>query len=347
LRRAFVAGLIALSLVAGAARAALFRGTDGPDKLVGTAAADTIYGLAGVDTVDGRGGNDLLVPGFGRDRVTSGAGNDRIAAQDAAVDQISCGTGRDTVTADTEDVVAKDCETVSRQISRDTTSDFYAQHATQVEPDSLAWGKTVVTAFQSGRIVNGGAAALSFATSLDGGASWRAGDLPQGRYSYVSDPVVAYDAQHGWWLVAGLGAAPGLDIFVTRSRDGLKWSSPVIAAGDVDEDYDKEWLACDNGTRSKFRGTCYLAYVDIRTRWLAIRTTRDAGATWSKPARIQPGIADATFSGPMPVVQPDGDVIVPYVLYAPISNGEDRMAAVLSHDGGATWGAPIRGGGLS
>ncbi len=347
MRRAFVAGLIALSLVAGAARAALFRGTDGPDKLVGTAAADTIYGLAGPDTLDGRGGNDLLVPGFGRDRVTAGAGNDRVAAQDGSVDQIGCGTGRDTVTADTEDVVAKDCETVSRQISRDTTSDFYAQHATQVEPDSFAWGKTVVTAFQSGRIATGGAAALSFATSLDGGASWRAGDLPQGRYSYVSDPVVAYDSQHGWWLVAGLGAAPGLDIFVTRSRDGLKWSSPVIAAGDVDEDYDKEWLACDNGARSKFRGTCYLAYVDIRTRWLAIRTTRDAGATWSKPARIQPGIAGATFSGPMPVVQPDGDVVVPYVLYAPISNGEDRMAAVLSHDGGVTWGAPIRIAGLS
>jgi BNR repeat-like domain/RTX calcium-binding nonapeptide repeat (4 copies) len=346
-RRAFVACLVALTLVAGAARAALFRGTDGPDKLVGTGAADTIYGLAGPDALEGRGGNDLIVPGFGRDRVIAGAGNDRIAAQDGAVDQIACGTGNDTVTADPEDVVGKDCETVSRQISRDTTSDFFAQHATQVEPDSFAWGKTVVTAFQSGRIATGGAAALGFATSLDGGASWKSGNLPQGGYSYVSDPVVAYDALHDWWLVAGLGARPGLDVYVTRSRDGLKWHAPMIAAGDVDEDYDKEWLACDNGMRSKFRGTCYLAYVDIRTRWLALRTTRDGGATWSNPMRIQPGIAGATFSGPMPVVQPDGDVVVPYVLYAPISDGEDRMAAVISHDGGATWSAPVRIAGLS
>ena len=346
MRRLFVVGLVVLSLVAGGARAALFRGTDGPDKLVGTAGTDTIYGLAGADVIEGRGGGDLLVPGFGRDRVSGGAGADRIAAQDGYIDQVSCGAGRDTVTADPEDVVAKDCEAVSRQISRDTTSDFFAQHATQVEPDSLAWGKTVVTAFQSGRIANGGAAALSFATSPDAGATWKAGDLPQGPYSTVSDPVVAYDAAHGWWLVAGLGAAPGLDIFVVRSRDGFKWSAPLIAAGDVDEDYDKEWLTCDNSTRSKWRGTCYLAYVDTRTRWLAIRTTRDAGATWSKSSRIQPGVSGATFSGPMPVVQPDGDVVIPYVLYAPISSGEDRMAAVISHDGGATWGTPQRIAGL-
>lgn len=343
MRRALVAGLALAALLAGAARAALLRGTDGPDKLNGTPAADTIYGYGGADVIDGRGGPDLIVAGPGRDRVVGGAGDDRIAVQDGSVDSVTCGPGLDTVTADLTDNVAADCETVSRQLSRDTTSDYYAQHETQVEPSSFAWGRKIVTAFQSGRISNGGAASLAFSTSSDAGEHWRSGVLPQGDYVIVSDSVVAYDSIHGRWLVAALGAGADLfDVYVVRSRNGLTWGAPIPAARDVNEDYDKEWLACDNGHASRFRGTCYLAYVDTRTQWLAIRRSTDGGATWSASVRMPPGVTGATFSGPMPVVRPNGDVVVPYTLYAPLSGGEDRIAAVISHDGGATFSAPIR-----
>ena len=342
MRRVVVAGLIVTCLVAGAARAAIFRGTDGNDLIVGTAVADTIYGLAGDDVVDARGDADLVNPGFGRDRVLGAAGADRIAAQDGNVDSVSCGAGLDIVTADLEDVVGADCETVSRQVARDRTELWFAQHATQVEPDSFAWGRAIVAAFQNGRIDRGGAAALGWAASVDAGAHWRSGVLPQGQYTVVSDPVVAFDAMHGVWLAAGLGSGPGtLDIYVVRSRDGVTWSGPLVAAGDVSEDYDKEWLACDNGLRSPFRGRCYLAYVDIKTRWLAVRHSTDGGATWTAPVRLQPGVAKSTFSGPMPTVQPDGNVVIPYALFAPI-NGEDRVASVASADGGETFAAPVR-----
>jgi Ca2+-binding RTX toxin-like protein len=341
-RRIVVAGLIALCLVAGVARAAIFRGTEGNDRLVGSSAADTIYGLAGDDVVAARGGNDLVNPGFGRDRVTGEAGDDRIAAQDGSVDTISCGAGKDVVTADLTDAVAADCETVSRQIARDRTDLWFAQHATQVEPDSFAWRRTIVAAFQNGRVDRGGAAALGWATSVDAGAHWKSGVLPQGQYTVVSDPVVAFDAMHGVWLAAGLGSGPGaLDIYIVRSRDGVTWSGPVRAAGDVDEDYDKEWLNCDNGLRSPFRGRCYLAYVDVKTHWLAVRHSVDGGATWTAPVRLQPGVAKSTFSGPMPTVQPNGNLVIPYVLFAPI-NGEDRIAAVTSTDGAETFDAPVR-----
>ncbi|MFL5980662.1 MAG: exo-alpha-sialidase [Gaiellaceae bacterium] len=343
MRRTLVAVVFLLILVAGAARGALFRGTEGNDKLVGTARADTIYGLGGQDTIEGRGGPDLVNAGFGRDVIKAGAGDDTVAAQDAAQDQISCGAGADVVTADLGDKISADCETVSRQVGRDTTTDPRAQHSTQVEPDSFSWGKTVVAAFQNGRISNGGAAAIGWATTKDAGKSWRSGMIPLGTYGVVSDPVVAYDAKHETWLVVGLGAGfRELAIFVSRSKDGLSWSRPLVAAGDVDEDYDKEWLACDNGAKSPHRGSCYLAYVDISTHWLALRYTRDGGLTWSKPVKIQPGVTNATFTGPMPVVQPDGTVVVPYSLYAPIDNGEDRIAAVLSEDGGVTYSSPIR-----
>ena len=331
-----------ICLVAGAARAAIFRGTDGNDRLVGTAHADTIYGLAGDDTLVAGGGADLVNPGLGRDRVDAGAGNDRIAAQDGNVDAISCGTGNDVVTADLEDVVAANCETVSRQLARDRTDLWFAQHATQVEPDSFAWRRTIVAAFQDGRIDNGGAAALGWATSTDAGAHWKSGVLPQGPYSIVSDAVVAYDAMHGVWLTAGLGAGPAtLDIYVVRSRDGVTWTGPVRAAGDIAEYYDKEWLNCDNGLHSPFRGRCYLAYVDVTTQWLAVRHSVDGGLTWTAPVRLQPGDVKSTFSGPMPTLQPDGTLVIPYALFAPI-NGEDRIASVSSKDGGETFTAPVR-----
>ena len=338
-----MAVVFVLVLVVGAARGALFRGTEGNDKLVGTARADTIYGLGGQDTVDGRGGPDLINPGFGRDTIKGGAGDDTVAAQDAAADRIACGPGADVVTADIGDQVGGDCETVSRQVGRDTTTDPRAQHSTQVEPDSFSWGKTVVAAFQNGRIPNGGAAAIGWATTKDAGKTWRSGTIPLGPFGLVSDPVVAYDAKHEQWLITGLGAGfRQLAIWVSRSKDGLTWSQPIVAADDIDEDYDKEWLACDNGARSPFRGSCYLAYVDINTHWLAMRYSRDGALTWSKPVKIQPGVPNATFTGPMPAVQPDGTVVVPYSLYAPIDNGEDRVAAVLSEDGGVTYSAPVR-----
>src|SRR5215469_6173121 len=45
-------------------------------------------------------------------------------------------------------------------------------HHTEVEPDTYAFGSTMVAAFQVGRIFDGGACALGFATSTNNGASW-------------------------------------------------------------------------------------------------------------------------------------------------------------------------------
>ena len=47
------------------------------------------------------------------------------------------------------------------------------QHATEVEPHMLANGSTIVAAFQTGRISPGGATDIGWATSSDGGTTWR------------------------------------------------------------------------------------------------------------------------------------------------------------------------------
>ena len=105
-------------VVLAAAHAAERTGTTGPDRLVGTSKADTIFALGGNDRIEGRAGPDFLHGGPGRDMVLGEAGNDRIAVDfDRARDTVSCGPGQDLVNAELADVVAGDCEIVSRQLS--------------------------------------------------------------------------------------------------------------------------------------------------------------------------------------------------------------------------------------
>lgn len=303
-------------------------GTQRADVLRGTQRADTIRALAGGDFVDGR---------AGRDRIDAGTGDDRVKAQDHAADTVACGLGADVVTADAADLVAADCELVSRRISRDRFRRSVAgQHETQVEPHSAAFGATIVATFQVGRIADGGAAALGWATSTDGGATWRSGLVPgltratrpAGLAARASDPVVAYDAVHGTWLIASLvlGGDGSSALGISRSPDGVAWGPPAVAASSSRFAFDKEWLACDNWPESRFRGRCYLAYTAVEGEDgpLRLLVSSDGGLTWSEPVSL-----GADGSGALPLVLPSGDLVVGYL--------GAQIRAVVSHDGGATF----------
>src|ERR1700731_2869044 len=58
------------------------------------------------------------------------------------------------------------------QISNDPYVNADSQHQTQVEPDTFAFGSTIVSAFQSGRYFSGGASNIGWATSTDRGLTW-------------------------------------------------------------------------------------------------------------------------------------------------------------------------------
>ena len=317
--------------------AALFAGMAGAATIVGTSRADVLRGTARADFLDGR---------AGRDRVLARGGNDRVRAQDRARDTISCGAGRDVVNADPVDAVARDCEVVARQISRDTYREPEGQHESQVEPDTFAFGSTIVSVFQSGRIVTGGASNNGFSTSLDGGRTWSPGFLPgltrhsvpAGRYDRASDPVVAYDARHGVWLATSLGLSFGSGgaIVVNRSPDGIRWDLPVTVTESASSmlQLDKQWLVCDNSPASPFFGSCYMAYSDFRTTRMSVQTSRDGGLTWSAPIGAPDNAGRASMLGrfapaPQPVVRPDGVLVI-------VFHDETRMAAIRSLDGGAT-----------
>lgn len=355
MRRLLATGIVlALGVVAGAggAQASLITGTDGPDRLSGTVAADLIRGLGGNDIIAALAGNDVISGGDGSDRIAGGAGDDAIAAHaDASPDIVGCGAGVDLVNAELTDTVAADCEVVSRQLSRDPYTNFDSQHETQVEPDSFAYGRTIVSTFQSGRFHGGGASNVGWATSKDAGATWRSGFLPgqsifstpAGTRDVVSDPVVAYDARHRFWLIATLGRAPGgIELLISRSRDGLTWSTPVVAMRDPEDATDKEWITCDNWSSSRFRGRCYMSYLAGEPGRIVTQRSTDGGLTWS--AGVAPPGTPATgiVNGAQPVVQRNGALVVVFSSFFGNSVLDDQISAIRSTDGGASFGAVRR-----
>jgi hypothetical protein len=336
--------LASVLLLAGSAAAARIVGTSGNDFLDGTPTADTILGREGRDTLSGGVGTDFLHGGPGKDLIDGGPGDDRIAVQyDGARDAVRCGPDADVVNADLLDAVAPDCELVARRLSRDPYQDTDSQHETEVEPDSLTVGRTTVATFQVGRRFSGAATNVGFAVSTDDGRTWRSGLLPgltlasrpAGPNERASDPVVAFDATNEVWLIATLALEGHTTrLTVSRSADGATWGNPIVAAeataGGIS--FDKEWIACDNGSSSPFKGRCYLAYTDIlRGDSLGVTFSADGGLTWSAPTRAS--VTDTV--GAFPVIRPNGDVVVPFLWAG------RRIGSSLSTDGGTTFGAPV------
>jgi hypothetical protein len=231
------------------------------------------------------------------------------------------------------------------KVSSDPFTNPSSYHATEVEPDTYAAGSTIVGAFQTGRLFDGGSSDTGWVTSLDAGRHWRRGFLPDtvysgGPYARISDPVVAYDRKHRTWLITGLtvsNLAIGTNAVVNRSPDGLHWSKPitVFSAGPTGF-VDKDWITCDNTPSSPHYGNCYAEFdLPSQNDLMQMSVSTDGGRTWSSP---KPTADMAHGLGGQPLVQPNGTVVVPYWGFD-LTSGAQYIGSFVSTDGGATWSA--------
>jgi hypothetical protein len=225
------------------------------------------------------------------------------------------------------------------RVSHDIYTDSQAQHRTEVEPDVYAFGSTIVSAFQVGRVGTGGASNIGWATSANGGAHWSHGYLPGitgnagGPFATASDAAVAYDAKHHVWLISSLGLGPSrTSVLVSRSTNGgTTWGKPVTVESKKAEINDKDWIVCDDHAASPHFGNCYAEWDNNSLgSVLEMSTSTDGGATWG-PARAPGG--NNIGQGGQPVVLPNGHVVVP----CECASG---IGAFRSTNGGASWSPP-------
>jgi hypothetical protein len=227
---------------------------------------------------------------------------------------------------------------IATPISNDPYTNASSQHKTQLEPDSFAYGNTIVATFQTGRFFDGGSSNIGWATSMNGGRTWTTGMLPGttiyegGTWARISDPAVAYDPAHDIWMISGLAidaSVFGAAILTSRSTDGgLTWQNPVTTVTSPGTFLDKNWIVCDTWASSPHYGNCYTEWDDSR---MSMTTSTDGGLTWG-PVRMPAGTPGGV--GGQPVVQPNGNVVVPY-------EGGAGIRSFRSTDGGATWLASV------
>ena len=306
--------LIALALVfAAPAAAATIHAPRHGGIVLGTAAADHIHG---------------------------GPGNDFVQAAWGGKDTVDCGRGFNVVAADLGDTVAANCQVVVAPALRRPVD----EPGRPARDGGRAGGRCLGDDRRRrvpGRPLRDRRRVVHRVRRLErrGPARGRAASSPPsplesnpaGPERAASDPSVAYDAAHAVWLISTLTIEQGgTRVMVARSSDGLHWSAPVTAA--AGPALDKDWIACDNGATSPFRGRCYDLYTDDEKNTTVSQSSDDGGVTWSTPVA-----ATGVLVGTQPAVLPNGTLVTIAGNYAGQQALTGTIESFRSTDGGATF----------
>lgn len=210
----------------------------------------------------------------------------------------------------------------------------------------------LLAGYQEGRFESGGARALTWAVSFNGGKSWSEGLLPGltpasgGPFERATDPWVAFGPGGRAYYVslAFNERNPDNGIFVSASADGgLTWDPPVAVRTDTRDFNDKEAMAVDTWPDSPYRGRVYVGWDTVTAderQPLRFAYSADGGLSFSPPATVYD---EGASIGAFPVVAPGGVVHLIWANYFSFGTPRQsaRLLAARSMDGGETWSAPV------
>ena len=170
-----------------------------------------------------------------------------------------------------------------------------------------------------------------------GGGPRRYVELPlDKRVSFYSgDPDLAEDPRgDGGVLLASLVGTPnGTQLAVVRIP--AKGKATLLPNPSLGRSDDKEYLATDTSSRSRFRGRTYLVWDDFGTGKITLRVY--AGKEWQNAVKL-----DDIAGQPDVAVAPNGDIAVAYSTDSGFTvGGQPGVAVRVSHDGGETFGRKV------
>ncbi|MCI0488442.1 MAG: glycoside hydrolase [Blastocatellia bacterium] len=231
--------------------------------------------------------------------------------------------------------------------------DTFAQPETQAEPHIHANPSNpnnLLAGWQENRFSNGGARALGYGASFDGGQTWTEGLLPQmtvaagGPWEKASDPWVAFGPANRAYFASLMfnQSTPDNAVGISVSTDGgLSWGSPVEVVRSNNGDFnDKETVTVDTFPDSPFFGNVYVTWdvnvarngSTVAQRLVVARST-DGGVTFEQPVTVRNKGANI---GVIPRVAPEGTV---YLVWGGggLRSNTLKLFFSKSTDGGLSW----------
>ncbi|MBI3399996.1 MAG: exo-alpha-sialidase [Acidobacteria bacterium] len=127
---------------------------------------------------------------------------------------------------------------------------------------------------------------------------------------------------------------------VRSTDDGRHWSTPRVAIDTPNDDRDPSVVALHDGTLLLSFFEVDRAQAPATQLGVFVARSRDEGATWSAPARVDTPPGHAATSAPIVELE-NGDLLLPYYGSAREITGtnDSRAAVIRSTDRGVTWPA--------
>jgi hypothetical protein len=213
----------------------------------------------------------------------------------------------------------------------------------------------LVATFQEGRFTGAGAVDCGYSISSDGGLNWSRALIPNltqasgGPYFRATDPVAGVDLNGNVYLNTEGATDPTFNngvILVSRSSDGGQTFGPPAVVFEPGNDTifpDKPWMAINtfSGTASVGRIVAtFTLFSNLAQDGGSIRRafSDNGGVAWSAANTISSSVTNA--QGSQPVFLPNGNLVIVYWNFGSAAQPGERLEAVISNDGGTTFGSP-------